>query len=189
MTGNLQRIPVSVTRSARIEAAFEQQWNEPVPELAVAFAGGDEGKARAERGAAFLLHTAQLCPRCQHVFADGEIVYRRKVGWGGSVKTLCADCASAPTWGKWGEPQTCAAGCGVLVVSPWRWDSHAREYVPTFTACSTHCDARAAAEAKRRSRERRCDDCGHTFDPTRADARYCSNACRQHAYRRRRATR
>ena len=32
-----------------------------------------------------------------------------------------------------------------------------------------------------------CADCGRTFRPRRADARYCSGACRQRAYRRRRS--
>jgi len=32
---------------------------------------------------------------------------------------------------------------------------------------------------------RDCEDCGKSFEPTRADAQYCSDACRQTAYRRR----
>ena len=31
-----------------------------------------------------------------------------------------------------------------------------------------------------------CAACGVIFEPTRLDGRYCSNACRQRAYRRRR---
>lgn len=31
------------------------------------------------------------------------------------------------------------------------------------------------------------DDCGAEFHPERADARFCSSACRQRAYRRRKA--
>ena len=34
---------------------------------------------------------------------------------------------------------------------------------------------------------RDCEACGEPFAPTRADARYCSNACRQDAYRERHA--
>ena len=32
-----------------------------------------------------------------------------------------------------------------------------------------------------------CADCGNTFTPARADAAYCSSACRQRAYRNRNA--
>jgi hypothetical protein len=32
-----------------------------------------------------------------------------------------------------------------------------------------------------------CDRCGGRFEPSRSDARYCSNACRQKAYRLRQA--
>jgi hypothetical protein len=33
---------------------------------------------------------------------------------------------------------------------------------------------------------RNCEECGVSYVPTRNDSRYCSNACRQRAYRRRR---
>ena len=44
------------------------------------------------------------------------------------------------------------------------------------------------ATAKRRLR-RRCDGCKRQYDYTRSTARYCSKACRQTAYRQRRAER
>ena len=41
---------------------------------------------------------------------------------------------------------------------------------------------------RRRARgELTCACCGKTFDPVRADARFCSNACRQKSYRQRAA--
>jgi hypothetical protein len=40
-------------------------------------------------------------------------------------------------------------------------------------------------EAKRILTTRPCVGCGETFEPTRADAQYCSSACRQQAYRHR----
>lgn len=50
--------------------------------------------------------------------------------------------------------------------------------------CSDRC--RHAHYRKKADRpERECDGCGHTFHPTRSDARYCSPKCRQAAYRRR----
>jgi hypothetical protein len=54
--------------------------------------------------------------------------------------------------------------------------------------CSRRCYAaartRQARERRRRARaDRVCDTCGETFTPSRSDAVYCSNACRQRAYR------
>jgi len=43
-----------------------------------------------------------------------------------------------------------------------------------------------ARERRRRARaDLACNACGTVFTPRRADARYCSNACRQDAYRKR----
>jgi hypothetical protein len=52
--------------------------------------------------------------------------------------------------------------------------------------CSTECE-HEAWKARRRveHQPRQCDRCGETFTPTRADARYCTGACRQAAYRER----
>jgi hypothetical protein len=60
------------------------------------------------------------------------------------------------------------------------------------TACCAECRRLAS---NKRSRERRritnetiaCEKCGETFEPTRADARFCSSRCRQSAYRERKA--
>jgi hypothetical protein len=58
------------------------------------------------------------------------------------------------------------------------------------TFCSDSCRQREAssrrAQARLRARQRACDGCGVTFVGTRADAHYCSSACRQRAYRLRR---
>jgi len=40
-----------------------------------------------------------------------------------------------------------------------------------------------AARAEREPDKRPCEACGVVFVPARADARYCSSACRQRAYR------
>jgi hypothetical protein len=61
----------------------------------------------------------------------------------------------------------------------------------TIPACSDRC-ATLAHGARRRARleaaraDRVCEQCGATFDPPRSDARTCSPACRQKAYRARR---
>ena len=47
-------------------------------------------------------------------------------------------------------------------------------------------NTRARERRKRRRANRRCRVCERTFTPARADGWYCSNACRQRAYRKRR---
>lgn len=53
--------------------------------------------------------------------------------------------------------------------------------------CSARCQRRVA-RAKVDHDERECATCGTAFKPSRADAAYCSSACRQKAYRARRAS-
>lgn len=56
--------------------------------------------------------------------------------------------------------------------------------------CSDACVASARNERRDRTHDRvprPCDTCGDTFTPPRSDGRYCSAACRQKAYRARRA--
>ena len=51
------------------------------------------------------------------------------------------------------------------------------------------CRQREARARRRRSRRQFCASCGETFVPTRRDARFCGNACRQSSYRQRKAAR
>jgi hypothetical protein len=54
--------------------------------------------------------------------------------------------------------------------------------------CQGECAEDAARERNRVEHgERECDGCGETFTPTRSDSRYCKDACRQKAYRKRKA--
>jgi hypothetical protein len=50
--------------------------------------------------------------------------------------------------------------------------------------CSRAC-GRRHRRARNRVKEVVCSVCDHLFPTTRRDARYCSNACRQEAYRER----
>ena len=59
--------------------------------------------------------------------------------------------------------------------------------------CSWQCQNKGYAKQRREQRaERRenitCEICGEAFTPKRADAKYCSPACRQRAYREREVT-
>ena len=60
--------------------------------------------------------------------------------------------------------------------------------VPTKKYCNERCCSLGFWKHKREKRlEKRkdtvCKTCGNTFTPKRSDAVYCSNACRQKAYR------
>jgi hypothetical protein len=54
-----------------------------------------------------------------------------------------------------------------------------------WTYCSDRCRRRAARQTQRQ-KHRTCETCGMTFQSPRRDARYCSSACRQWSFRRRR---
>jgi hypothetical protein len=61
-----------------------------------------------------------------------------------------------------------------------RWDYLCRD-------CRLEREAREARECRRlRRTDTLCSTCGASFTPSRLDGRYCSNACRQRAYRSRR---
>ena len=51
------------------------------------------------------------------------------------------------------------------------------------------CAQRERRALRRRERRQFCAGCGATFVPARRDARYCGNACRQRAYRVKKAAR
>lgn len=114
-------------------------------------------------------------------------------GWVGAQRPrltcLCADCAKPrrhtlglfyPGDTLWLTRLSCES-CGRLYWS--------REAVGT-TCCRAH--ALAVRQQRRRVARRwkraghSCADCEATFTPPRSDAAYCSSACRQRAYRRRR---
>ena len=103
--------------------------------------------------------------------------------FGDSQVACCAACvASRPPFGERIarlEPSPCAA-CGRPVV--WLGGDRRRRHVVCSPACR-----RALRNLLRRVRHepRVCVACYHRFTPSRTDARHCSDACRQRAYRRR----
>jgi hypothetical protein len=80
-------------------------------------------------------------------------------------------------------------------VTPWRSKRYVARHAncagPTgwhrVYHCSTACYLRQlrARHRKERMRDVICGSCGGKFQTLRRDARYCSGACRQDAYRRR----
>jgi hypothetical protein len=79
------------------------------------------------------------------------------------------------------EPDRCTVCKKVVSLPPNYWNARwygywaRRSRMRAFSASAAH-DQQARAD-------RSCESCGATFTPRRADGRYCSNACRQAAYR------
>jgi hypothetical protein len=157
---------------------------------------------------------------CMHVFAAGEVIYRRREDGPYSVETpvlpYCARhrCSQSDGYhnrdagegryyrscacddSHWTTPEPCL-GCGRLVSHPknarWRQRSRYWEHAEPRVFCGTDCKRRVVAVEARSRRlaaaaERdplRCTVCHREFEATRPDARYCSNRCRQRAYRKR----
>lgn len=99
----------------------------------------------------------------------------------------------------WEEPESCP-GCVRLVSNPknapWRrvrqWlYSGEKEKAKPRPFCSDHCRRlvfraeRKAARQAERGEESQCVGCSANFKGRRRDAKYCSVACRQRAYRQR----
>lgn len=143
----------------------------------------------------FQLRVALWCYGCgvrtRRHFDEGDVVFRR---WRLHPETLheprrrhlgwyfeeCVHSWHPSWWRRRVEPVPCAAGCGVLVTHPYQQR--------TITTCSPRCAAVAAAARRAAHRTgRACADCGQPFQPGRADAVFCSDACRQRAYRKRKA--
>lgn len=149
---------------------------------------GDDGSARrlmvsesAEHGRWCALCGADLPPGCGVVRKRVFLGYGIGGGYRWTVAPVCATCAQWWSWEDDGSIPPCTT-CRRPVVDLAR--TARRHWRPT---CCAAC-ARAAINAERRERrgERACSTCGTGFTPSRADAAYCSSACRQRAYRGRR---
>ena len=110
---------------------------------------------------------------------------RRYSGPSGPVP-VCGSCFEykrgymASPW-AFTAPTPCEA-CGRPVVSRHRWD---RLYVYCSERCSRRVYNRNRYTRRAESRPSDCSACGGPMSPSRSDARYCSSACRQRAYRQR----
>lgn len=65
--------------------------------------------------------------------------------------------------------------------------THNRKYCRYETCGHKALNLRNSIRRRQARGELTCACCGKTFDPVRADARFCSNACRQKSYRQRAA--
>ena len=133
------------------------------------------------------------CEACRNDLEPNAPIYRVALSYShpwvrtpicpATIIRVCAACCPSVLWGWW-PPSPCLH-CGRPIIA-----SRNRR-PPKLFCCSAKCDAavlNAAARRERRSRrtERSCNGCRKPFEPKRADATYCSPACRQLAYRQRR---
>ena len=139
------------------------------------------------------------CGRCAEPIKPGEPVWRIYVTvpglfspWRSMLAALCAKCGKQDWHAACCEPKPCK-GCGRTVHSILRvrWSERACRYFLTKpVVCCEECghQARLAKQRRKRTRARGtrdCPVCHETFEPTRTDAKFCSSACRQKAYRER----
>lgn len=139
------------------------------------------------------------CPKCKRALQADEPIWRVRMRRPGrtifglprmktSIEPICRQCASECVDLREYSSGPCA-NCGRVVHdAAWRFSRR-------YRYCCHHCEltdqsARAASAARQRRAEARgpsraCVECGETFEPSRADARFCSARCKQKAYRRR----
>lgn len=175
------------THAERIEAEY-RAWRldygdsdmlGPVPETEEEWSEKIQWRIESESDDA-----AQLCANCHRDLEPSEPIWR-----GFARGVLCRDCTDDRIR-EYGELTPCD-GCG----RPTAYDTWGRTqfyesgvgYVYR-TYCCTKCrDAVYRRRRRQRAAEqrgtRRCEECDAILDRQRSDARYCSNACRQRAYR------
>jgi hypothetical protein len=141
-------------------------------------------------------HHGKICGDCGRKLRDGEPVWRERKCTGVFVicgirfrptafAPFCAECRSEDlkAW-TFGECET----CGRLVYYTERPRGHRRWAFCCDDCQSQHQSAYQAAIARQRRAEARgpsrpCLECGEHFEPTRADAKFCSGRCKQKHYR------
>jgi hypothetical protein len=164
---------------ARTVEMAEQRWR-PDDRLCVLLGVTSAAEAGRRAAAWFIRRSSYWCNQCEQPFAEGDVVYRRKAYPEMVMQSYCCDCKYPPSLARAANPRFCEGGCGVLVSG---WYGARGPLAPRV--CSVRCSRLARNARRRRSTIATCCTCGKQFQQRRSDARYCSNACRQGAYRRR----
>jgi len=135
------------------------------------------------------------CQRCDTEFAGGQVVTivlediafgllteGRCIGVTEEWVAVCDACAT-PAEAAEAEYRRDCRGCGQPMLTP-HYDDGADSGRLRLKVCSNRCLQRWRRVLRARRRPHAtCPVCKFSFRPSRADARYCSNACRQWAYR------
>jgi hypothetical protein len=141
-----------------------------------------------QRSVTDAIHSAQEngshCAQCERVLRRDEPVWRTRLslGWAmfachSVIAPLCQNCKS--DWRDYESAASCE-GCGRLV------HNEVDDIYRRWTFCCEKCAHQIRREKRRRQQPTRsCQACGEIFEPVRADAKFCSVACKQRAYRRR----
>ena len=128
---------------------------------------------------------AGSCTRCEEAFGGNAAAYmvREKVVWTvigdmglTQIETVpvCDACVTGPELENATDDAACA-GCGQRLRLSAHWPK---------PVCSNRCEQRDRRKRRRARRPAtRCSICEAFFVPKRNDAKFCSNACRQRAYR------
>ena len=114
------------------------------------------------------------CEKCNQEIKPKQIVYRELVlpQFGYSTRRVCKSCLD-----KWQLDRMfvhVCPGCGLKEAWPKRPK-------PPDRYCSWLCKRESMARQQRS--ELKCEGCGGPVEAKRADARWCSPACKQKAYR------
>lgn len=116
------------------------------------------------------------CYDCRLRYVAGAPIYGDYAG--DYFVTYCASCAP-----KRGRIESTCKTCARTVCWPYDYSRLGRGF------CSDNCKRQYPAMVQRDRRialrEKVCADCRNEFTASRVDAKYCSRACRQRAYRRR----
>jgi hypothetical protein len=132
------------------------------------------------------IRDADRCHYCRVRFEAGQMRYPIWTEvirlWQYGLASICMACfkeeATDSETTKLERFERECHGCGEPILTPmrgpWAWQT-----------CSTRCNQRYAR--KRKHQWRQCKACKQGFTPTRNDARFCSDKCRQWHYRRRKA--
>jgi hypothetical protein len=121
--------------------------------------------------------TGSLCSSCGHVFEPEEIRSLRRMP---GLQLDCAACVPG-RYAHLSQPKPCEVCARPLRMGGRIWRRH--------WVCSDYCSGVAYGRDRRLGRYQEpvdCPICHERIDDRRGDARYCSSACRQKAYRARR---
>lgn len=143
-------------------------------------------------------HLGGFCGKCQRKLKARQTVWRITLNFGSyrgggprnALTPVCRHCGPK-SWRKDRTHRGRCAQCDRPVVNhvgytnPFEWETR---YPNVF--CSDVCSSRwhSSQRWKRKKEARRqqpfiCEGCGKHFEPRRSDAKHCSSACKQRAYR------
>jgi hypothetical protein len=128
------------------------------------------------------------CTVCKRRLASDAPIYLAKVyGEASSWKARCAAHARSDSFRTYHDPKACEF-CG-RTVHRQIWSKGIRSLKMRMYCSDCYRDANRRAAIRRRGVRRPidCTECSERFTPRRDDAVYCSGACRQKAYRKRRS--